>query len=296
MTTTPDGGEIQEQPMPNGIATPCASDADAVDGRGLTEGAGQKICSPVGSWRDVLPIHPAAELFPRMSDDELCELGEDIKANGFTSQAAIYRDGDGKYSLLDARNRLDAVEAVGMRVAIRIGDSWCTIGACDATTTHSMLVRIVHGDPYAYVISANIHRRHLTAEDKRFLIAKLLKATPEKSNRQIAKTVKASHVTVGAVRAELEGRGQIDHVETRTDTKGRNQPAHKPPPNPKVMEAFERAVMTSAETAKKTERMQSVGNGVDPAESAEQRKAEAAANEAATESVVVARAKAQRQR
>ena len=26
------------------------------------------------SWRDVLKIHPAAELFPRMSDDELGEL------------------------------------------------------------------------------------------------------------------------------------------------------------------------------------------------------------------------------
>ena len=38
-------------------------------------------------------------------------------------------------------------------------------------------------DPYAYVLSANVHRRHLTAEQKRELIAKVLKAQPEKSNR-----------------------------------------------------------------------------------------------------------------
>jgi len=34
---------------------------------------------PRRSWRDVLSVHPAAELFPQMSADELRELGEDIK-------------------------------------------------------------------------------------------------------------------------------------------------------------------------------------------------------------------------
>jgi hypothetical protein len=34
------------------------------------------------SWRDVLPIHPAAELFPLISPDELRPIGEDIKAHG----------------------------------------------------------------------------------------------------------------------------------------------------------------------------------------------------------------------
>jgi hypothetical protein len=29
-------------------------------------------------------VHPAAEVFPMMSDDELAKLGEDIKANGLT--------------------------------------------------------------------------------------------------------------------------------------------------------------------------------------------------------------------
>jgi hypothetical protein len=32
--------------------------------------------------RDHLPVHPAADLFPLMSEPELRELGEDIKKNG----------------------------------------------------------------------------------------------------------------------------------------------------------------------------------------------------------------------
>ena len=124
----------------------------------------------------------------------------------------------GATQLLDGRNRLDAMELVGDRF---VGD--------DGKIDHPKISSVVDAavDPYTFVISANIHRRHLTAEKKRELIAKLLKATPEKSDRQIAETVKASHHTVGAVRAEQESRGQIVHVETRTDTKGRAQPAKK---------------------------------------------------------------------
>jgi hypothetical protein len=48
------------------------------------------------SWRDVLPIHPAAELFPLMSKDELHELGEDIKKNGLEQSIAIYKKNAGR--------------------------------------------------------------------------------------------------------------------------------------------------------------------------------------------------------
>jgi hypothetical protein len=226
------------------------------------------------SWRDVLPIHPAAELFPMMSPDELRALGDDIKANGLRSPIAItckYVRGRWEYALTDGRSRLDGMEAVGIPFKLALRDGHCIIKNApypadasyrtDAVLIHDAIV--VTGDPYAYVISANIHRRHLTAEQKRDLIAKLLKATPEKSNRQIAETVKASHHTVSAVRTEMEGRGQIAHVETHTDTNGREQPAHKPPPA-HIAAAIERAEETSAESAKQAERIQAVGNAVDP--------------------------------
>jgi hypothetical protein len=34
------------------------------------------------SWRDHLPVHPAADLFPMMSELELDELAKDIKDKG----------------------------------------------------------------------------------------------------------------------------------------------------------------------------------------------------------------------
>ena len=34
------------------------------------------------TWRDKYKVHPVADVFPMMGDDELAALGEDIKANG----------------------------------------------------------------------------------------------------------------------------------------------------------------------------------------------------------------------
>jgi len=167
------------------------------------------------SWRDVLPIHPAAELFPLMSPDELHKLAADIKGHGLRHSTSIIEDADGNVLLLDGRNRLDALALLGEEI----------------TLDNSFIFEQVPSDidPFAYVISANIHRRHLSAEKKREVIANLIKALPEKSDRQIAAMLGVSHHTVGPVRAEMEGRGQIAHVPTRTDTKGRKQPAKKAP-------------------------------------------------------------------
>ena len=194
---------------------------------------------PTKSWRDVLPIHPAADLFPLMSPDELKVLGEDIKAHGLTSPIVLWspKRRSGKIFLLDGRNRLDALERLGLQIVSSLGfgldlraatgadNEWHLCGEAGEPDDDRDPGYASGCDPYAFVISANIHRRHLTAEQKRDLIAKVLKATPEKSNRQIAETVKVDHKTVGTVRSDLEARGEIPHVESRTDTKGRVQPA-----------------------------------------------------------------------
>jgi hypothetical protein len=165
------------------------------------------ISSQPKNWRDVLPIHPAAELFPLMSEPELRELGEDIKAHGLVQAVHLY-----KGKLLDGRNRLDAMELIS--------------GSVDPRSVAHNLDDAV--DPYAYVIAANIHRRHLTVKQQRELIAKLIKQTPDKSDRQIATQTKTSPTTVGKIRKEAEAAGDVSKLDTRTDTKGRKQPSAKP--------------------------------------------------------------------
>ena len=171
------------------------------------------------TWRDHLKVHPAADLFPLMSPDELRALGEDIKKNGLRTKIAVIVGDDGEPYLIDGRNRLDAMELVGPAVNLFEGGERVCTRDPDGPAH----------DPYAYVISANIHRRHLTAEQRRDLIAKLLKATPEKSNREIARQVKASHPTIAKVRREEEATGNVLPVEKTVgkDGKARKQPAKR---------------------------------------------------------------------
>jgi hypothetical protein len=174
------------------------------------------------SWRDVIKVHPAADLFPMMTSDELRALGEDIRKNGLGVPLILWEaEKNAPLVLLDGRNRLDAMEAVGLPVLDQEG-GWldCRI-RCD---------RVRGGDPYKFVLCFNEYRRHLTPELRREIIAKVLKAQPSKSNRTIAKQTKTDDKTVGSVRRELERRAEIPHVSTVDDAKGRKQRAHKPAP------------------------------------------------------------------
>jgi len=150
-----------------------------------------------------LKFHPLAGIFPLMEGAEFDELVADIKANGLQSNIALY---EGK--ILDGRNRYRACLAAGVTPLTYNAERLIT-------------------DPTAFVVSANLHRRHLTAAQKRDLIAKLLKATPEKPDLQIAKMAKVHPTTVGTVRAKMEKSGDVSKLETRIDTKGRAQPAIK---------------------------------------------------------------------
>ena len=177
------------------------------------------------SWRDVLPIHPAAEMFPMMSRDELRALAEDIKVHNLAHRPVVQCLPNGGFILLDGRNRTRCSRTSGRDIrADHAGLPF--LGAGEGRTTPT--------SPYEYVISANIHRRHLTAEQKRDLIAKVLKATPGKSNRQIAETVKADHKTVASVRAQKEATGEIPQL---AKTIGKDGKARKTPEPPAARKA-----------------------------------------------------------
>jgi hypothetical protein len=87
---------------------------------------------------------------------------------------------------------------------------------------------IPHASDFRLGLSLNFDRRHLTTEQKRAAAAELLKAEPAQSDLAISKAVGLSATTIGTVRTELEEAGDVSKLETRTDTKGRKQPARKP--------------------------------------------------------------------
>ena len=191
------------------------------------------------SWRDHLPVHPAADLFPLMSESELRELGEDIKKNGLLEQPMFYRDPELGIFVLDGRNRLDACELIGRETVYASGEPVGTIR--DGSKSF---------DPFAFVVSKNIRRRHLTAEQRQELLITLIARKPELSNRQIAKKVGVTDKTIATARAKGEQLRRIPQLEKTTgaDGKQRKSRAKKAPkPEPKPDSVTEPHVTESPE-------------------------------------------------
>ena len=78
-------------------------------------------------WRQRFKVHPVADVFPMMPDDELMKLGDDIKANGLKTPIEVRRHGQlddkGVYSydleVIEGRSRLEAMQRAG----IELGES-----------------------------------------------------------------------------------------------------------------------------------------------------------------------------
>jgi ParB-like chromosome segregation protein Spo0J len=105
-------------------------------------------------------VHPAAEIFPMMDDQSYAELREDIRKNGQQKWLVLWQ---GK--LIDGRNRLKACLELG----IEPQDSEIPDEA----------------DPFDYVLSANLHRRHLTDSQRALVAAKLAKLKAGRPSKEI---------------------------------------------------------------------------------------------------------------
>jgi hypothetical protein len=95
----------------------------------------------IQSW----PVHPAAELFPLLGEEELAELAEDIRTHGQTEAIWLWHEPERGTVLLDGRNRLRACQMVGVQSRTRIYSG---------------------ADPISFSISQNMKRRHLTVGQK----------------------------------------------------------------------------------------------------------------------------------
>ena len=91
--------------------------------------------------------HPFANIFPLLEGEPFDNLVADIKANGLLQAITIYGN-----MILDGRNRLRACEAAGIE---------------------PRFVEYGGGDPLSFVLSQNLHRRHLDELQRAMIAAKL---------------------------------------------------------------------------------------------------------------------------
>ena len=95
-----------------------------------------------------MDIHPAAAIFPLMTDAEYEGLRDDISEHGLRDPIVLF---EGK--ILDGRNRLRACEELGLEPRF---EEWRN-----------------GEDPHLYVVSKNLHRRHLTEGQRAMVAAKI---------------------------------------------------------------------------------------------------------------------------
>jgi hypothetical protein len=121
------------------------------------------------------PVHPAAEIFPLMSGAEFDALVADIREHGLR-EPIILHDG----MILDGRNRQRACRAAGTEARF---EDWAG-----------------DGTPEAFVVSMNLHRRHLN-ESQRAMIAARLATLPRGGDRSQQSKVEISTLLPTAAKA-----------------------------------------------------------------------------------------------
>jgi len=183
----------------------------------------------------MIRIHPAAELFPAMTDAEYASLREDIRANGLIEPLKL-----SKGLLLDGRNRARACEELGIEPK----------------------TEEVNGvSPIAYVIAANLHRRHLTLDQQSVLAAEALPHfQAEAKKRQEAAGKHGSKGGRGKTNPSPKTKGRVSHATEATSqaasafgvSRARVETARKiQEKSPQTAEAVKAGTLTLKEARKK---------------------------------------------
>ncbi len=125
-------------------------------------------------------VHPAAAVFPIMSGREFDELVEDVRVNGLREPVVVSGD-----QLIDGRNRVRACAAAGVVPGIR---------------------ELEHGtDVASWVMSVNVHRRHLDASQRALLASRLSALSDEVTLSQAGEMMGVSRASVARAAAVEKG-------------------------------------------------------------------------------------------
>ena len=179
------------------------------------------------AWRDVLPVISACEIIPAYDDAKLIELGRDLKASGMKLPIIVLVQPDDTRTLLDGRSRLDALCHVGIKFEVKVINGHVVIDAPGYDIpAPTEIVPDANFNAYAFVLSTNLHRRHLKNTDKRAITKKVLVAQPALSDRAVAQMVGFDHKTIKAIRQEAYG--EIPHKDDRVEASGRKARGRKP--------------------------------------------------------------------
>ena len=127
-------------------------------------------------------FHELANLFPLVEGEDYSALIEDIRDHGILNPITLYQG-----RILDGRNRYRAAKESGHKF-----------------TPRDFVELAPNVDAREYVLSANVQRRQLKPEQRRQLVAKLIRKTPTESNRAIAKLAACDDKTVADERRKME--------------------------------------------------------------------------------------------
>jgi hypothetical protein len=131
-----------------------------------------------------LKVHPAADIFPLMSDEELADMAESIKANGL--RYAIVIDANGQ--LIDGRNRLAACKLAGVEPRFE---------------------NLNGHDPLAYIADANLKRRNLTKGQQAMALAMIYPETGERGRGKKSQALKSAETAGFSSRRLNEARSVL---------------------------------------------------------------------------------------
>lgn len=138
-------------------------------------------------FREFSP-HPAAQWFPLLDGQALADLAADIRDRGLLEPLTVHGD-----VLLDGRNRLRACEMAGVAPRYVEWDG--------------------EGDPVAWIVSKNLHRRHLDTAQRAMIGARLLehfRPGAEERRREHAGTAPGRQADTSGKFARSDSRARDD--------------------------------------------------------------------------------------